>query len=503
MKRDELIKKLKQYFKIEELVCSHVYNKYREEQMWSFFSMAALETLLVLREYIIQKPFIINNWKSGGSYSQRGLRCNICAIPKEKTNLEKVYMSAHCFDIQTEILTNRGWKNINELSITDLVYNYNIEKKIIEKNHIEKIFDYIYKGDMVKVDTTNADLFVTDEHRFLLKSPSRKYVRKTSKIFTENQLKYFETLKTGNEQYHFELAKDTVGKNMKFLCAGLKSSSKSDNEISLLKMCIAVICDGSIYGKDEISFKFKKERKCLQLENVLDDLNWKYSKIEFKDGVIGYRLCRENSRQIISIIGYEKLIPEDWLELDSYILKELVFYYAMYDGYFDKRKNSTNIQISSVNKKNIDFLQIMCVLSGMRAQCKLALKAGRICYIRSKKVQNTKDLYTLSICPNINETYITRTNTSIEKYEGRVWCIQTQNSTAIVRRNGKVSIQGNCTGEAFDITVQGMSAEEARQLIIKNKDNLPYPIRLEDGVSWLHIDTYDMGNGKKITLFRV
>lgn len=96
MKRDELIKKLKQYFKIEELVCPHVYNKYREEQMWSFFSMAALETLLVLREYIIQKPFIINNWKSGGSYSQRGLRCNICAIPKEKTNLEKVYMSAHC-----------------------------------------------------------------------------------------------------------------------------------------------------------------------------------------------------------------------------------------------------------------------------------------------------------------------------------------------------------------------------------------------------------------------
>ena len=64
-------------------------------------------------------------------------------------------------------------------------------------------------------------------------------------------------------------------------------------------------------------------------------------------------------------------------------------------------------------------------------------------------------------------------------------------------------MSAHCTGEAYDITVQGMSAEEARQLIIKNKDNLPYPIRLEDGVSWLHVDTYDMGNGKKITLFRV
>ena len=65
MNRNELIKEVKKYFKIEELVCKHVFTKYREEQMWMFFSTQVLETLLVLRRDIINRPFVINNWKNG------------------------------------------------------------------------------------------------------------------------------------------------------------------------------------------------------------------------------------------------------------------------------------------------------------------------------------------------------------------------------------------------------------------------------------------------------
>lgn len=99
--RRDIINELKKYFSIKELVCQHVYNKYREDQIWSFFSMQSLETLLVLRRDILKVPLVINSWKD--NYTQRGLRCNLCAIPKERTRLEKVYMSAHCtgeaFDI--------------------------------------------------------------------------------------------------------------------------------------------------------------------------------------------------------------------------------------------------------------------------------------------------------------------------------------------------------------------------------------------------------------------
>jgi len=85
---------IKTYFSIKELVCPHVYDKFREYS-WNFFDPRLLETLLVIREKC-GLPIVINNWAKGGQHTQRGLRCNLDAIPKEKTRLEKLYMSAHC-----------------------------------------------------------------------------------------------------------------------------------------------------------------------------------------------------------------------------------------------------------------------------------------------------------------------------------------------------------------------------------------------------------------------
>lgn len=85
---------IKDYFHIKEWVCPHVYDKHRE-YAWNFIDKRLLETMLVIRERI-GKPIVINNWGKGGQHTQRGLRCNICPIPKEKTSLEKLYMSAHC-----------------------------------------------------------------------------------------------------------------------------------------------------------------------------------------------------------------------------------------------------------------------------------------------------------------------------------------------------------------------------------------------------------------------
>mgnify|MGYP002513528672 CR=1 FL=1 len=46
-------------------------------------------------------------------------------------------------------------------------------------------------------------------------------------------------------------------------------------------------------------------------------------------------------------------------------------------------------------------------------------------------------------------------------------------------------------GKAVDLICHKMSAEEMRQKIKENEHLLPYPIRIEDGVNWLHIDTKD------------
>ena len=55
-------------------------------------------------------------------------------------------------------------------------------------------------------------------------------------------------------------------------------------------------------------------------------------------------------------------------------------------------------------------------------------------------------------------------------------------------------------GRAFDLISNKMSASEMRARIIANQKRLPYNIRIEDEVSWLHFDVRD--KGVKVYLFK-
>lgn len=90
-KRKKLINALKPYFNIRELVCPHVYERFKD-QAWQFISTELLSTLLTLRTVILKEAMIVNNWSKKGSYSQRGLRCNTCSLVYDK---KQCYMSSH------------------------------------------------------------------------------------------------------------------------------------------------------------------------------------------------------------------------------------------------------------------------------------------------------------------------------------------------------------------------------------------------------------------------
>ena len=87
MARQEIIEQLSEYFDVKELVCPHTYKKHGEAS-WQFLDTDWLHSLLVIRRDILQAPMACN----GGSYTQRGLRCNICDLVKDKKNN---YLSAH------------------------------------------------------------------------------------------------------------------------------------------------------------------------------------------------------------------------------------------------------------------------------------------------------------------------------------------------------------------------------------------------------------------------
>ncbi|MBO5044147.1 MAG: hypothetical protein J6C45_03850 [Alistipes sp.] len=87
MTRSEIIRALRQFFDIDELVCNHTLAKWGD-RAWQFLATDYLHALLIIRRDILRRPMYCNGF---GKY-QRGLRCNMCPLVGEK---ESVYLSSH------------------------------------------------------------------------------------------------------------------------------------------------------------------------------------------------------------------------------------------------------------------------------------------------------------------------------------------------------------------------------------------------------------------------
>lgn len=85
--RELIIRELHKYFQISELVCGHTFSQWGE-RAWQFLDTDYLACLLVIRRDILQLPMICNH----DGADQRGLRCNLCQIVKDK---DELYISSH------------------------------------------------------------------------------------------------------------------------------------------------------------------------------------------------------------------------------------------------------------------------------------------------------------------------------------------------------------------------------------------------------------------------
>lgn len=137
MTRNQLINELKKTFDVRELVCKHCYDKFKNNS-WQFLSTELLHTLYVLRNIVFCKPIIINNWHTGGNFSQRGLRCNICQLVKSK---DHVYISAHLLgkgvDFNVVGLTHQEVNDLIRMNSDKFIYPIRLESNTNGWSHVD------------------------------------------------------------------------------------------------------------------------------------------------------------------------------------------------------------------------------------------------------------------------------------------------------------------------------------------------------------------------------
>lgn len=106
---------------------------------------------------------------------------------KGKAAIKKALKGARhgaCFVKGTKVLTNEGYKNIEDIKVNDLVYSKDITNNVEDLKHVKNIF-FKKTNTIVTIKTKNEEINTTLEHPFFIKDKgfkSAKEIRKGDKI---------------------------------------------------------------------------------------------------------------------------------------------------------------------------------------------------------------------------------------------------------------------------------------------------------------------------------
>ena len=119
-----------------------------------------------------------------------------------------------CFPAGTKILTNFGYKNIENIKINDIVYSFNEKANKVELNTVVKTFIH-EDAEIYEIYINDEIIKVTPHHRFYIKRNNKfewlevKDLTLTDKLFNDNKelinINKIEHKKEKNVVYNFEV----------------------------------------------------------------------------------------------------------------------------------------------------------------------------------------------------------------------------------------------------------------------------------------------------------
>lgn len=313
----------------------------------------------------------------------------------------KLVIRPDCYDDQTEILTDSGWKFFKELQPQDLVYqvhddgtgDFVLPSRIVRQK---------YSGDMIKFKDFHGklDLLVTPNHRMVYEKNGSLKVQEAEN-YSGYHGKYF------------------------LRSAPLKFEGSSLSAMEALK--IAFQADGSfqIGTNKKIRFSFSKVRKMERLEKILSKAGVDFQVYDLKDGQKEY-----------SVSLHSDLFQKDleWLgniaEKGAKWCREFIEEVSYWDA---TRRHENRFKVDTTTKSVAQKIQ------------QIALFAGYGCLMshsEDQREEHFSDVYTLHILKN-NKIGGQSVQAETVQYNGEVHCVTVPTGRIMVRRNRCTLVSGN------------------------------------------------------------
>jgi len=347
-----------------------------------------------------------------------------------------------CYTPDHEIFTEEGFKNVKDVEVGEKVWSVNPETNEFELANVVKTYKYFHNGEMIHAKSKSIDFLVTPDHNLPIKlrhSKGWKFIKakealerceiRTSKKFDWNPKSHNPTLSPSL----IEIPKipKTVWHQKEYISFPLKE---------WLQLSAWFISEGFFSENRRIEIAQTKKRNRKEIKNLLLKM-----KIDFRERptkiVIYSKQIGEFVEKEFGNRSEEKRVPK-WIrnlptEYLSFFLETLI----KGDGRIRKGRRYRNLRTYFTSSKTL-----------MNHIAEIAFKLGKT--VRITKDENTYDIdirsgklwHGLSSKPKTKSWQKEATLKEVN-YKGFVYCPQLDKShTLIIKRNGKVCLNGNSGG---------------------------------------------------------
>ena len=379
----------------------------------------------------------------------------------------------HCMTSGHEVMTRKGWKVIEDVTMDDEVATLvnNKELKYVKPTAVLAFPDF--SGRMYRIKNQGIDLDVTAGHRMLV---SRLQTRK--RIWSDYRLVKAEDIAGKMVRYK----KDAVWNvpDYQFVLPEVASlnnryayPAKVVNMDAWLTFFGIWMAEGyAVHNAEETRYRIgicvNKERVKTALGQALDDMcyNFTYSESNERVEIVNKQL---HAYMLPYSVGAPNKFLPDWAwSLSASQCRTLIHAMQLGDGCFYTKTNLSVYYSSSV--KLADDFQRLCIHAGWTSNKSLHMAAGNATVIDGRDVVSNYDVWRLSVIkkrvnPTVNHSHVHTQNVQVEEfydYTGPVYCLQVPSEVFMVRRNGKAVWTGNSRGSSGPVVMLTRQPAEGR-----------------------------------------
>ncbi|MGH9992075.1 MAG: phosphoribosylglycinamide synthetase C domain-containing protein [Nitrososphaera sp.] len=366
-----------------------------------------------------------------------------------------------CYDDQTEVLTDNGWKLFKDLSYDDSICTLRPLDHIIEFDKPEAIVCYSHHKKLVSIRNNTLDIAVTPDHNMYV--CTQENARNGSRRFDfmkARDLQYQSVIKRtgtwiGIEQAYFVLPSVALAHfegRAVVLHETAEISIPMDNWLAFMGIWLS---EGSASSGYKVSISQKKPEKTKRIQELLDRLPFRFSegRSEF------YCFSKQLHSYLVSFgKAYQKSIPQFIKELSPRQIGIFLDWFALGDG--TMMKNGFRIFYTSSRKLADDIQELLLKVSRV-GTVKTRERYGRI-WIKDHFATATRPQYEVIERVRKLDSWLDRRDIRIVDYDGKVYCATVKNHIMYVRRNGKPYWCGNTSmlwsqkSKIFELTLGRM-----------------------------------------------